>query len=157
MKPFFDRFVDGTEDPPLAELLDAFGVDWHVRATTGAGDRGGKPAEGAAPACWFGAKVGADQVLQHVLSGGPAECAGLAARDELVALDGLRASTGTMDALLARHGPGELVRVHAFRRDELLDVLVELAAAPLDSCYLTLRADAAPPALALRNAWLAGA
>jgi len=157
MKPFFDRFVDGTEDPPLAELLDAFGVDWHVRATTGAGDRGGKPAEGAAPACWFGAKVGADQVLQHVLSGGPAECAGLAARDALVALDGLRASTGTMDALLARHGPGELVRVHAFRRDELLDVLVELATAPLDSCYLTLRADAAPPALALRNAWLAGA
>jgi predicted metalloprotease with PDZ domain len=157
MQPFFDRFVDGTEDPPLASLLDAFGVDWHLRATSGASDRGGKPVQGVAPACWFGAKIGSDQALQHVFSGGPAERAGLAARDVLVALDGLRASTDTMNALLARRGPGERIRVHAFRRDELLDVDVELVAAPLDTCYLTLRGDVAPPALALRSAWLTGA
>jgi predicted metalloprotease with PDZ domain len=157
LQPFFDRFVDGTEDPPLAALLDAFGVDWHLRATSGASDRGGKPAQGATPACWFGARIGSDQALQHVFPGGPAERAGLAARDVLVALDGLRASADTMNALLARRGPGERIRVHAFRRDELLDVEVELVAAPLDTCYLTLRGDATAQALALRNAWLAGA
>jgi predicted metalloprotease with PDZ domain len=157
LQPFFARFVSGTEDPPLAALLDAFGVDWHVRAAGGGNDRGGKAAQGIAPACWFGAKIGSDQALQHVFSGGPAERAGLAARDVLVAVDGLRASSDTMNALLARRLPGDRIRVHAFRRDELLDVAVELAAAPLDTCYLTLRSDVAPPVLALRNAWLAGA
>jgi predicted metalloprotease with PDZ domain len=157
MRAFFDRFVEGTEDPPLDTLLEAFGIEWHVRAAMGANDRGGKAAQAVAPGCWFGAKVGSDQALQHVFSGGPAERAGLAARDVLIALDGLRATADSMNALLARHGPGERIRVHAFRRDELLDVELELAAAPLDTCHLALRAEVPAPVLALRNAWLAGA
>ncbi len=31
MRDFFERYVDGTDDPPLDALLDAFGVEWHVR------------------------------------------------------------------------------------------------------------------------------
>ncbi|HMA32469.1 MAG TPA: PDZ domain-containing protein, partial [Casimicrobiaceae bacterium] len=90
----------------------------------------------------------------HVFSGGPAERAGLAPQDTLVALDGLKASGESLDALFASRVPGERVRVHAFRRDELVDVEVELDAAPADTCYLTLRADVSAETEALRRAWL---
>ena len=157
MREFFDRYVRGTEDPPLAMLLDAFGIQWHVRAASDANDRGGKPASGPAPACWLGARIGSDAALLNVYSGGPAERAGLAPRDVLVAIDGIRASIDSIKTLLMRRAPGEVVSVHAFRRDELLRVDVELASAPLDTCYLTLQDDAPEAALALRNAWLATA
>jgi predicted metalloprotease with PDZ domain len=91
--------------------------------------------------------------LLHVFTGGPAERGGLAPHDTLVAVDGLRASADTIDAMLKRRGPGERVGVHAFRRDELLTVDIELAAPPLDTCYLTLRAAPDQRAQALRSGW----
>ena len=154
LREFFARYVDGTDDPPLAALLDAFGIDLHLRPAGGAKDRGGKPAPGPLPACWLGAKVDSDMKLRHVFSGGPAERAGLAPQDTLVALDGLKASAASLDALFASRVPGERVEVHAFRRDELIDVEVELDAAPADTCHLTLRAEAPAQTLALRQAWL---
>ncbi len=154
LREFFARYVDGTEDPPLAALLDAFGIDLHLRPGAGAKDRGGKPAPGPLPACWLGAKVDSDMKLRHVFSGGAAERAGLAPQDTLVALDGLKASDESLDALFASRVPGERVRVHAFRRDELIDVEVELDAAPADTCHLTLRAEASAETAALRRAWL---
>ena len=39
---FFARYVDGTEDPPLAALLGGFGVGHHLRPAEGESDRGGK-------------------------------------------------------------------------------------------------------------------
>jgi len=155
-RDFFERYVHDTDDPPLAALLGAFGIEWHIRAASSAGDRGGKPAPGPTPACWLGAKASDDLRLQHVYTGGPAERAGLAPHDVLVAFDGVRASRDTLASTLADRSPGERLTVHAFRRDELFSVELELAGAPLDTCYLTLREDAAAGALALRNGWLSG-
>ena len=47
LEEFFRRYVHGTEDPPLAELLASFGVALHVRAATSHDDRGGKPGRSA--------------------------------------------------------------------------------------------------------------
>ena len=154
MRTFFERYVNGTEELPLDTLLDAFDIDWHVRAASGPTDRGGKPASGPPPACWLGAKVAHDLRLQHVFTGGPAERAGLAPNDILVALDGVRASPEALNALATERAAGEQVDVHAFRRDELISVDLELARAPLDTCYLTLRPEASAEAAALRRAWL---
>ena len=156
MRAFFARYVHGTDDPPLADLLAAFGIDWHLRAATGTADRCGNASSAVPPACWFGARVGKDLSLQHVFTGSPAERAGLAARDVLVAIDGVRASTETVDALGTTRAAGERLRVHAFRRDELFAVDVELANAPLDTCYLTPTLDATSAAALLRQAWLHG-
>jgi len=156
MHDFFARYVEGTEDPPLDTLLDAFGVDWHLRPASNARDRGGKAASDPPPACWLGAKVRDDLGLQHVFTNGPAERAGLAANDVLVAIDGVRASTATLDALRTDRAPGQRVAVHAFRRDELIVVELELAEPPLDTCWLSVRDDAAAEAAALRAAWLNG-
>ena len=155
MRDFFDRYVNGTDDPPLEALFDAFGVDWHIRVASGPKDRGGKPAAGPLQACWLGAKLGSDLTLQNVYSGGPAERAGLAPHDALVAIDGIKASSEAINALLMKRAAGDRVRVHAFRRDELIEVDLALASAPLDTCYLSLRAEASAAATALRTAWLA--
>lgn len=156
MHEFFARYVHGTDDPPLDALLDAFGIEWHLRAASGGNDRGGRPAPGPSSTCWLGARVGGDLRLQYVFNGGPAERAGLAAHDVLVAIDGVKASTESIASLSAQRAAGERVSVHAFRRDELIEAEVELAPAPLDTCWLTLRDDADSNALALRDAWLAG-
>ena len=154
MQPFFERYVTGTEDPPVDALLDAVGIELHLRATSGPDDRGGTPASTASRPCWLGARFSHDLHLQHVFAGGPAERAGLSPDDALIALDGVRASTASVNALLAERAPGERISLHVFRRDELLQLETELQAAPLDVCFLTVRPDATPQANALRRAWL---
>jgi predicted metalloprotease with PDZ domain len=151
---FFARYVDGTEDPPLAELLGSHGIALELRAATSASDRGGKPATTQKSRTWLGAKLGADLKLQHVFSGGPAERAGLAAGDTLVALDGVRASVDGLNKLLERLPPGARLPTHHFRRDELMLSDVVLVAAPLDTAWLALDDKAIDAALARRAAWL---
>ncbi|MCC6196734.1 MAG: M61 family metallopeptidase [Burkholderiales bacterium] len=151
---FFARFVEGTEDPPLAELLADFGITFHLRPAAGASDRGGKPASGTAPKSAFGFRLGTEQRLAAVYRDGPAARAGLSANDILVAVAGLKATPERVASVLARYAPGERVEVHAFRRDELMTFTVTLGTAPADTCYLTLDPTPSPEALQRRNAWL---
>ena len=157
---FFARYVMGTDDLPLAELLAAFGVTLGLRPSTGDDDRGGKPGKPASrnggPRCWLGAKVAGttEPRLQHVFTGGPAERAGLAGGDVVVAIDGLRASAESIRKLLAGRRPGDAVTVHAFRRDELIAAELVLEAAPPDTCWLTLVAPIDDATRERRDAWL---
>lgn len=154
LSDFFARYVDGTEDPPLAELLGRFGVTLALRPASGTRDRGGKPASGTPPRCTLGARVGNDQKLAAVLRDGPAARAGLSANDVLVAIAGLKATPERVATLLARYSPGETVPVVAFRRDELMAFEVTLAAPAADTCWLTLANDADAATVARRDAWL---
>jgi len=92
--------------------------------------------------------------LQHVYTGGPAERAGLAGGDVLVALDGVRASADSIGKLLTRRRAGERVAVHAFRRDEFLTTELLLEPAPLDTCWLTLTAAIDDATRVRRDAWI---
>lgn len=94
-----------------------------------------------------------DPKLLHVFDGGAAQIAGLAAGDQLIALDGLRITNG-LDKALRDYAPGHKLRVHAFRRDELLDVKVSLDDAPRDTCFLQADDSATATAVAARAAWL---
>jgi predicted metalloprotease with PDZ domain len=156
LDPFFARYVYGTEDPPLAELLADFGVTLHWRAAAGPKDRGGKPDSGVAPRCTLGVRLGPDLRLGAVLRDGPAARAGLSGNDVLVAIDGLKATPERIASTLTRAAPGDTVDVHAFRRDELSCYVVTLDAAAEDTCYMTLDAAPAPQAEARRGAWLRG-
>ncbi len=157
---FFARYVRGTEDPPLATLLEDVGVTVHWRAAESESDRGGKAAGAATagdpPRCWLGARLtgGANVTLQHVLNGGPAERAGLAGGDVIVAIDGVRASLETIERLLRRRRAGEAIPVHAFRRDELIAATLTLADAPRDVCWLALSPSIDDATRARRAAWL---
>lgn len=73
---------------------------------------------------------GARTVVSHVLAGTPAYRAGIAAGDEIIALDGLRVPPRDLPTRLAERSEGEVVAVTLFRRDELmtLEMRVERAA-----------------------------
>jgi predicted metalloprotease with PDZ domain len=123
---------------PLAQCLKPFGVT--VR----------RGADGDALS-WLGARTVVRQseiVIHSAHREGPATQAGLSGGDRLVAIDGLRCDESTLKAMLARRRPGSQVRVHAFRRDELIEATVTLAA---PQPVITL---AAAGKNALRNAWL---
>jgi predicted metalloprotease with PDZ domain len=156
LSPFFDRYVRGTADLPLAELLEPFGIDLMLRPAEGTCDKGGGPGKSKSTRAWLGAVLaaGAEPRLQHVVTDGPAERAGLAAGDILVAIDGIRASAEAIDRLLKSRHVDDVLRVHAFRRDELIERSLELDAAPSDTCWLSLCRDADPEALARRDAWI---
>ncbi len=162
---FFDAVVRGVEDPPLAELLPQFGVAFELRPAEGGGDKGGRrskvPADKLARRPVLGirlAESGREAKVAQVLDGGAAQQAGLAAGDVIMAVDHLRATRASLDALLVAYSPTDSVTVHAFRRDELLVFNVVLQAPPADTCVLTLREDVDDDAVrALRDGWLQGA
>ncbi|HXG29345.1 MAG TPA: PDZ domain-containing protein [Nevskiales bacterium] len=142
LRDFFACLVRGTEDPPLAELLSAFGIEAQLCQAPGGG-------------AYLGLRLapGGTQV-QHVLDGTPAQAAGLSAGDVLVAFDGLRVEGQELDRLLAASVPGARVRVHAFRRDELMDFEVVLGERPADTWLLRPCADPDAETLARRRSWL---
>jgi predicted metalloprotease with PDZ domain len=162
LSAFFASYVHGTEDPPLAELLADVGVSLHLRPAEGGSDRGGTAGtpvkDGEPPRSWLGATLSGDAQtrLQHVFRGGPAERAGLAAGDTIVAIDGVRATVDGLERLLRRRRAGETLAVHAFRRDELTTTELTLDAAPDDTCWLAIAAESDGAARACRRAWLGG-
>ena len=142
LKRFFADYTDGTRELPLERLLATAGLrlKWI-------------PDPKAKHGVDLGIRTRVENnevVLAAVHPGGAAHAAGLSAGDTLVALDGLRITPATFDALLARQRPGNTVGVHAFRRDELLQTTVTLAPPVADTARLT---PASKPN-ALRRAWL---
>lgn len=117
LKTFFDKYIRGTDDVPLAKLLPQFGVAYKDER------KASKPSLDVNIG-----RDGADCKLSAVHDGGAAQKAGLSANDLLVAIDGLRVSGSppNVDGLLSRYKVGETVQVHAFRRDELLSFDVVL-------------------------------
>ncbi len=143
LRPLLRRLLQGTAALPLAPLLKAHGLSLHWRAAESLGDRGGRSSSSRADALRrrpvLGVRVkseGSDLRLTHVLEGGMAQQAGLSAGDLIVAIDGLRPGSAGLDAALRGRRVGERVRVHAFRRDELRQFEVRLAAAPADTAEL---------------------
>jgi predicted metalloprotease with PDZ domain len=111
LKSYFEKYVRGTEDVPLAKLLAPFGVKYTDER------KGAKPSLDANIG-----RDGADAKLSAVHEGGAAHHAGLSAGDLVVAIDGLRVTgnPSNLEALLGRYRVGDTVALHAFRRDELM-------------------------------------
>ncbi len=134
-----------TADPDLAELLLPFGIT---------AERGA--ALDSAHFAMLGCRIaaGAEARISQVFDGGPAQAAGLSAGDQVVALDGLRASGGRIDPLLARYAPGDRVEILVFRRDELLRFDVVLASQAPVKWKFVVDPKAGAVARRLRVGWL---
>ncbi|GGY62136.1 M61 family metallopeptidase [Pseudoduganella albidiflava] len=117
LKSYFEKYIRGTEDVPLAKLLAPFGVKYTDERKLA------KPSLDANIG-----REGADAKLSAVHEGGAAHRAGLSAGDLLVAIDGLRVTgnPSNLESLLSRYRVGDTVQVHAFRRDELMTFAVQL-------------------------------
>jgi predicted metalloprotease with PDZ domain len=126
-KPFFDKYIRGTEDVPLAKLLAPFGVKYADER------KSSKPSLDANIG-----RDGNDCKLSSVHENGAAHLAGLSAGDLLVAIDGLRVTATNLETLLSRYGVGSNIEVHAFRRDELMTFSVALQGDRVPNITLTL-------------------
>jgi predicted metalloprotease with PDZ domain len=138
---FFRQAVYGTDDLPLAQLLESVGIEVKVERGSAAslGARTAAAAEGVK--------------LTQVLDGGGAQQAGLSAGDVVIAIGGLKAGGANLDKLLSRKRRGAKVKVHAFRRDELIEREVTLTPAELQ-VTATLAEPASATQRRLRTAWL---
>jgi predicted metalloprotease with PDZ domain len=143
--PLVEAWAEGTGELPLAAQLRAIGITLELEgADDGAPSLGLRLAarpEGLAIATALQDQAG----MRAGLSGG----------DVLVALDGLRVrDEKSLKSMLARRRAGDIVKMHAFRRDELFTASVRLQA-PLPT-EATLKVDdrAPPAARLLRRGWL---
>jgi predicted metalloprotease with PDZ domain len=142
--------VEGTDDLPLARALAWVGVhlDWQAD-----GDTPWIGAQWAEKAGNSGGGTGEVRLTQ-VRNDAPAERAGLAAGDLLVALDGERLTRDNFAAMLARARPGVARLCHYFRHERLMETELVPAEAPRETARLRLGGGAA--AKARRAAWLSG-
>lgn len=160
LSDFFTRYVRGTHELPLEQLLGKFGVRLRLRPSEGLQDMGGKPAKpGQKLAPWLGATLinqNGAAVFSVVHADSPAETAGIAAGDEAVAIDGLKVTVANLDSRLKGYHAGDNVQVTVFRDDELLKRAVQLEQPPADTCYLELVAEADKGIEQRRARWLSG-
>lgn len=138
---FFDMAIRSTRELPLAELLATQGVEMQLVPADNASDGGSLVDEIVPPAMrpTLGVKTASDALgvkLSAVLDGGAAQAAGLSGGDVLIAVNGVRVSD--LDKALRRYRVGDKLKLHAFRRDELLSFRVTLQGTPADTCRLRL-------------------
>jgi len=153
---FFGDAVYGTAELPLSDLLRGVGVELAWRAAEGLADKGGKAKSGIAGP-YLGIRLAADSCgarVEQVLEGGPAQAAGIAAGDLIIAVDGLRVGRDNLLDLLQMMTAGEPASVHVFRRDELMSFDLIIGEPVPDTVALSLIDPVPPEVAARRDAWL---
>ena len=159
LRTFFDKALRSTAELPLKQCLADLGIEMQLRPGETATERGGKSAartkQELALRGTLGARTAAsdsDVKLVNVYEGGAAQEAGLSAGDVIVAVDGLRVNNKDFETRIAGRMPGDVIHMHAFRRDELHEFKVRLRAPEADTCVLNL----ASRRTALQRRWLEG-
>lgn len=156
---FFAASVRGTGELPLRKLFRKFGIELVHRPSLGAKDKGGlEKKNGTPPAVWFGGSIvnrNGKPVFTSIANGSPAELAGVAPGDEVVALDGLALRASNIDRHLKGRRDKDVCSLHVFRGDELLELKIKFQAAPADTAYLVLDEDVDIHVETRRAAWLA--
>jgi len=137
-------WVHSTAELPLAELIEPFGVQWQGQAATLAQRLGLRVSESALT----GVKV------SHVLRGEAAERAGIAAGDELLAVQGWRLRR--LDDALRLQVPGAPAQWLVSRDQRVLTLEVTCPTDATGAVALVPSAKATKSALASRKAWLGG-
>ena len=158
MGDFFDSVIRTPGDVPVAKCLAAVGVETHFRPALSQGDKGGKPAgTREVPSGDLGARLsssGPGVKVGSVRMEGPAQRAGLAAGDIIMAWAGRRATVDYINKALRRAIPGDTVEMHVFRREQLMTLTVTLDSPPQTTVYFTAKIDVDADVLSRRNAWL---
>ncbi len=151
---FFDRYVRGTRTPDLAKLLPAAGLALKLVSEVEEGVTEESPVKTRGD---FGWKVKAENgrlVVAEVREGGAAMRAGISAADEIVAVDGVRASEDFLRRRTIEAGAGARIRVTVFRRERLRDLALVLGSRKAGVWKIVPTKDAAPAAKRLARRWL---
>ncbi len=118
LSDFFNRYIDGTEELPFNEYLEPFGL-----RLVGVED------DEPVPYLGVNAKTeNGRESIKFVESGSPAQVAGVDSGDELLAIDGIRATSEQLSEILKNYHAGDIINITLFHQDELRTLPVTLAA-----------------------------
>jgi predicted metalloprotease with PDZ domain len=109
---FFSKYVRGTADLDVDPIVNAIGL--HFTSTTPNAQR-----------AYIGADLAEDGgrlTIRSVPAGTPAYEQGLNFNDQIVAIDGYRASQAFLTSYLAEKKPGDTVKLTIFRFDKMRDI-----------------------------------
>ena len=144
---FFDEALYKTSDLPVEQALDYLGVHLNWRSRRTESDAGGmvKKAKDedtqGLKSVWLGANItdapGGVRITQ-VINGSPAERAGLAASDILIAMDGYSVNRADVEKHLARFSDKDVISIHYFRLGQLFASNLSIEPAPEDTAELTI-------------------
>lgn len=139
---FFKRYIDGTEDLPFNEYLEPFGLEVVAEAEE-------EP--------YLGTKVTTEngrEMIKFVEAGSPAQIAGIDAGDELLAIDGLKATANSLGERLKDYQPNDTIQVSVFHQDELRTLPVTLASPCCRKYQVRPQANPSPTQHKNCTAWL---
>lgn len=116
LSDFFHRYVETTEELPFDHYLDSFGL--YLKAV----DKTDIP--------YMGIKVQSEnnrEVISFVAAESPAAVAGIDAKDELLAINGIRTDAKSLEERLKDYQADDTIEVAVFHQDELRTLTVTLA------------------------------
>lgn len=147
LSAFLTRALDTTEELDYRPALELFALRFET------------PDDDDPPTGWLGADTEVDDGLlrvDKVLAGTPAALAGLAAGDEILALDGYRVPPRDFEDRLEAFRPGQSTKLLVARRERLVELAVTFGTDPGERWNLELDPAAADEAKARLAAWLPG-
>ncbi len=97
---------------------------------------------------------GGNPIISNVEWDSPASLAGLSVQDEIIALDGIRATSRSMSEILASKKPGEKVRILISRRNRIREVEVILGKKKERSFRITPLSNPDPLQSTILKDWL---
>jgi len=116
LEDFFSKYVRGREDIDYNSILNPFGLQLSIG--------------GGRETAYFGANLsqqGDRLTITSLPQGTPAYEQGLNVNDQIIAIDGNRASQQFLQTYLTEKKPGDKIKVTVFRFDELRDIEITLS------------------------------
>ena len=159
LSDYFKSYLHQTDELPLKDMLDSVGIGLEYFPANDKTDVGGllkQQKELKSTALVLGAQFVADDRdirLTTVYDDGAAQKAGMSAGDVIVAVDGIRVGADQLEKSISNVSPNKVIKVHAFRRDELMVFDVQPEAAPVDTCRLWIKNEERE-VVDRRNEWL---
>ena len=154
---FFRRFVDGTAEIPVPDLLRTVAVSVQEQSPAEHERNDKTKAQRLLGWCGLVFVPGTERdaaVVKNVVPGSPAWHAGITFGDEIVAVDDVRTNATTVGKRLADGIVGQELRVHVFRKDRLLKNRIRLIRNPERKWQFGLDKAAVGKAKRLRTRWL---
>lgn len=93
--------------------------------------------------------------IMTVFENSAAMIAGLSAKDTLVAINNIKINNQqNLERLLTYYKPGDVIFVHVFREDKLMNFTVTIPPIPENKAQISINENAIPDCLIRRNQWL---
>ena len=142
---FFARYIETTEELPFDDYLDAFGL--YLKTV----DNTDTP--------YIGIKVQSEnnkEVIGFVEAQSPAALAGIDARDELLAINGIRVDSTSLNERLKNYQANDTIQVTIFHQDELRTLPVTLTKPQPSGYKVAIQEDLSDQQQQNLTGWLGG-